>query len=92
MKKHIFFRQTVPLCGINVKLKNMDHLQKRWSDPQRIPGVKDSSEMIEHYRDLIVWQKSYRLFWGIYRRKRNLKDGTAKVERILKALMKSLAN
>jgi four helix bundle protein len=33
----------------------------------RIQGVKDSSEMLRSYKDLKVWQKSYKLCLDIYK-------------------------
>jgi hypothetical protein len=58
-------------------LTHQDHLQKSWSDPKDSggQGFKDSSEMLKNYKDLKVWQKSY---------------GLCEVERMLKALIKSL--
>jgi hypothetical protein len=43
----------------------------------RGPGFKGSSEMLKNYKDLKVWQKSYEL---------------CLIERMLKALIKSLEN
>jgi hypothetical protein len=36
------------------------------SEDSRIPGFKGSSEMLENYKDLKVWQKSYALCLKIY--------------------------
>jgi len=33
----------------------------------RGPGVKDSSEMLKNYKELNVWQKSYKLCLHIYK-------------------------
>jgi len=35
-------------------------------DP-RIPGVRDSSDMLKNYKELNVWQKSYTLCLHIYK-------------------------
>jgi len=54
--------------------------------------------MLKNYRDLKVWQKSYRLLLSgdlNYVNQENLKalkDGTEEVERMLKAMIKSLEN
>ena len=34
---------------------------------ERIQGVKGSSEMLKNYKELIVWQKSYKLCLAFYR-------------------------
>jgi hypothetical protein len=33
----------------------------------RVQGVKDSSEMLKNYKELNVWQKSYKLCLHIYK-------------------------
>jgi len=54
--------------------------------------------MLKDYRDLKVWHKSYRLLLSgdlNYVNQENLKalkDGTEEVEKMLKALIKSLEN
>jgi four helix bundle protein len=47
----------------------LDHLQESWKDHQdsRGQGVRDSSKMLKNYRELKVWQRSYRLCLEIYR-------------------------
>ncbi len=53
-------------------------------------GFKGSSEMLKNYKDLKVWQKSYELCLEIYRI--TAKKNIAEIERMLKALIKSLEN
>jgi hypothetical protein len=62
-----------------IVLKNTDHLQKSWSDPEdsRGQGTKGSSEMLKSFKELKVWQKSYQLCLEIYR----ITKGFSKEER-----------
>jgi hypothetical protein len=53
-------------------------------------GFKGSSEMLKNYKELNVWQKSYELYLKIYRI--TAKKDIAEIERMLKALIKSLEN
>jgi hypothetical protein len=57
----------------------------------RDQGFKDSSEMLKNYKVLKIWQKSYELCIekGVSGR---LKKDIAEIERMLKALIKSLEN
>ena len=45
----------------------MDHLQISWSRDSRVPGFEGSSEMLKNYKELKVWQKSYRLCLEAYK-------------------------
>jgi len=53
-------------------------------------GFKGSSERLKNYKDLKVWQRSYELCLEIYRR--IWKKDIAEIERMLKALIKSIEN
>ncbi len=57
----------------------------------RDQGFKDSSEMLKNYKVLKVWQKSYELCIekSVLGR---LKKDIAEIERMIKALIKSLVN
>ena len=48
--------------------------------------------MLKHYKELKVWQKSYQLCLEIYKITKRLKSDIEEVERMLKALIKSLEN
>jgi hypothetical protein len=75
---------------------------KNLTGQARGQGFKSSSEMIENYKDLKVWQKSYELCLEIYRitakfqiekgELGTLRKDIAEIERMLKALIKSLKN
>jgi hypothetical protein len=60
------------------------------SEGPRGQGFKGSSEMLKNYKELNVWQKSHELCLKIYRI--TAKKDTAEIERMLKALIKSLDN
>jgi hypothetical protein len=56
-----------------------------------------SSEMLKNYKNLKVWQKSYELYLEIYDdskipKGRKIRTDLSKIERMLKALIKSLEN
>ena len=82
----------------------MGHLQLIRCDPRGFKGSRGSSEMLKNYKELKVWQKSYELCLETrlllsddlnYVNKENLKDlkdNTEEVEKMLKALIKSLEN
>ncbi len=80
-------------------------------NPPKFAGGKGSSEMLKNYKDLKVWQKSYKLCLEIYRitakfpkeerygltsqiRRSvvSIPSNIAEIERMLKALIKSLEN
>jgi len=37
----------------------------------RVPGFKESSEMLKNYKELKVWQKAYQLCLQIYKMTKN---------------------
>ena len=76
-------RQTVLILGSSSK----ELIQIKDS---RIPGVQDSSVMLKNYKELNVWQKSYKVCLHIYKDTKRFPKGD--VERILKAMIKSLEN
>jgi hypothetical protein len=56
----------------------------------RSQGFRGSSEMLKNYKELNVWQKSYKLCLNIS--KITAKNNIAERERMLKALIRSLEN
>jgi len=41
-------------------------VSRRVGHYKRVQGVKDSSEIVNNYRELKVWQRSYQLCWEVY--------------------------
>ena len=71
---------------------NLLLISKRVGENIRGQGFQGSSEVLKHYKELKEGPQSYQLCLEIYKITKRLKSDIEEVERMLKALIKSLEN